>query len=226
VPVLLNINMSIFKGEKLVVLGSNGCGKSTLLKLLDGLIFPCSGIIKAFGQVLNEPYFNKNPYEFRKRVGFVFQDPDSQLFCSNVFDEVAFALLQMGMEQHELMKQVDITLRDYGLNDLQDRPPYRLSGGEKKKVALAAITVYNPEVLLLDEPMNSLDPRNKKWFFERLGQLNRNGTTVIIATHDLEVGRNFADRIMVMNEEHEIATIAKPEEIFENDRLLSQVNLI
>jgi cobalt/nickel transport system ATP-binding protein len=226
VPVLSNIDLSIFKGEKLVILGANGCGKSTLLKLLDGLIFPSSGEIKAFGQVLNERNLNINPYEFRKKVGFVFQDSDTQLFCSSVFDEVAFALLQMRQDQQVLRQQIEDTLNDFDLMELKDRPPYRLSGGEKKKVALASVTVYNPEVLLLDEPTNGLDPRTKEWFLARLEELNRNGTTIIIATHDLEMGRKLADRVMVMNERHGLEIIARPEEIFMNDQLLSEVNLI
>jgi cobalt/nickel transport system ATP-binding protein len=226
VPVLSDINLSLFKGERLVVLGANGCGKSTLLKLLDGLIFPCSGEIKAFGQVLNERNLNSNPYEFRKKVGFVFQDSDTQLFCSSVFDEVAFAPLQMGLDRDNVTRIVNAALKDFELAELKDRPPYRLSGGEKKKAALAAVTVYNPEVLLLDEPTNSLDPRTKKWFLVRLQELNQQGTTIIIATHDLEIGKSLADRVIVMNERHGIETIAKPEELFADDRLLAEVNLI
>jgi cobalt/nickel transport system ATP-binding protein len=226
VSVLLNINLSLFKGEKLVVLGANGCGKSTLLKLLDGLIFTSGGVIKAFDQVLNERNMNSNSYEFRKKVGFVFQDSDTQLFCSSVFDEIAFAPLQMGIERDDLTKKVHAALKDFDLEGLKDRPPYRLSGGEKKKVALAAVTVYNPQALLLDEPTNGLDPRTKKWFLARLEELNQKGTTIVIATHDLKMGMNLADRVVVMNERHGIETIGKPEEIFVNDHLLTKVNLI
>jgi cobalt/nickel transport system ATP-binding protein len=226
VPVLTDINAAIVKGEKIVILGANGCGKSTLLKLLDGLLFPSSGEIRAFGQILTERALQLHPYEFRQKVGLVFQDSDSQLFCSSVFDEVAFAPLQLGLDPQVLLQQVNTTLQEFGLWELRDRPPYRLSGGEKKKVALASVAVYNPQVLLLDEPTNGLDPRTKKWFLSRLEELNRNGTTIIIATHDLELGRNLADRILVMNEQHGIETIAKPDEIFTNDQLLSKVNLI
>jgi cobalt/nickel transport system ATP-binding protein len=200
VPALSKINLSITKGEKLIVLGANGCGKSTLLKLLNGLIFPSDGVIQAFGQVLSERNLNVNPYEFRKKVGFVFQDSDTQLFCSSVFDEIAFAPLQMGLGPDDLIKRIYAALKDFDIEELKERPPYRLSGGEKKKVALAAVTVYNPDVLLLDEPTNSLDPRTKKWFLSRLDELNRNGTTIVVATHDLEMARNLADRVIVMNE--------------------------
>ncbi|HBF39602.1 MAG TPA: nickel ABC transporter ATP-binding protein [Firmicutes bacterium] len=225
-PVLANINMQIFKGEKIIILGANGCGKSTLLKMMDGLIFPNSGRIEAFGQILNERNLNNNPYEFRKKVGLVFQDSDMQLFCSSVFDEIAFAPLQLNWNQNNLQEHLEATLKDFGLMDLQDRPPYRLSGGEKKKVALASITIYNPEVLLLDEPTNGLDPRTQKWFLAQLADFNQKGTTLIIATHDLEIAKNLADRVIVMNERHEIEIIGKPEEIFMNEQLLADVNLI
>lgn len=222
VPVLANINLSIIKGEKLVILGANGCGKSTLLKLLDGLIPPNDGEIKMFGKILAE----QNPYEFHKKVGFVFQDSDTQLFCSSVFDEIAFAPLQMSLNQADLIQRVNANLNDFDLEELKERPPYRLSGGEKKKVALASVTVYNPEVLLLDEPTNSLDPRTRKWFLTRLEELNQQGTTVVVATHDLEMGKKLADRVMIMNEQHGIEIIAQPEEIFGNEQLLAKVNLI
>ena len=226
VPVLSDISLSIYKGEKLVVLGANGCGKSTLLKLLDGLIFPSGGRIEAFGQIIAEKKLSSSSHEFYRKVGFVFQDSDTQLFCSSVFDEVAFAPLQLSLSRDEVNKQVDAILKDFNLAELKDRPPFRLSGGEKKKVALAAVTVYNPEVLLLDEPTNGLDPKTKKWFLHRLGELNQNGTTIVIATHDLELGKNFADRVLVMNESHRIETVAKPEAVFADDDLLLKVNLI
>jgi cobalt/nickel transport system ATP-binding protein len=225
-PVLVGIDLSVFAGEKLVILGANGCGKSTLLKLLDGLILPNQGRIQAFGEDLNERLLSIQPYPFRKKVGLVFQDSDSQLFCSNVFDEVAFAPLQLGQDPQLVREQVAVTLRDFGLEKLVDRPPFRLSGGEKKKLALASVTVYNPRVLLLDEPTNGLDPRTKRWFLSRLEEFNRTGTTVIMATHDLEMARNIADRVIVMNEQHGIETIANPEEIFKDRQLLTAVNLI
>lgn len=225
-PVLTNISAEIYRGEKLVVLGANGSGKSTLLKLLDALIFPTTGEIKAFGEIISEKKFATNPYEFRKKVGFVFQDSDTQLFCSSVFDEVAFAPLQLNFDREKTLDLVNTTLKDFGLSGLKDRPPYRLSGGEKKKVALAAVTAYKPEVLLLDEPTNNLNPKTKKWLVRRLEELNQNGTTIIIATHDLELGKHFANRVLVLNEQHEIAMLAEPEKVFGDNALLEKVNLV
>jgi cobalt/nickel transport system ATP-binding protein len=225
-PVLSDICLQIYRGEKIVILGANGCGKSTLLKILGGLLFPTRGQIEAFGQILNEKKLEDDPYPFRKRVGLVFQDSDTQLFCSSVFDELAFAPLQLQMDNECLKHQVDTVLKDFGLEELKGRPPYRLSGGEKKKVALAAVSIYNPEVFILDEPTNNLDPRTQRWFRGKLEELNRNGTTLIIATHDLEMAKQIADRVIVMNEQHGIESDGKPEDIFADEQLLLKVNLI
>ncbi|HAA64676.1 MAG TPA: nickel ABC transporter ATP-binding protein, partial [Thermoanaerobacter sp.] len=162
VPALIDISFEVKKGEKLILLGANGSGKSTLLKLMDNLIYPDKGEIWAFGKLLGgKKTFDE--YEFRKKVGFVFQDSDVQLFSTTVFDEIAFAPLQMSLKEGEVQKIVEESLISFGLEKLKDRPPHRLSGGEKKKVALASVMVINPEVLLLDEPTNGLDPRSKKW---------------------------------------------------------------
>jgi cobalt/nickel transport system ATP-binding protein len=225
-PVLVNINLAIAKGEKFILLGANGSGKSTLLKLLDGLIFPDSGEIVAFGSPLTEKSLKHNPYSFHQKVGFVFQDSDAQLFCSTVYDEVSFAPLQMGWEPERVRKVMEQTLHEFGLWDLKDRPPYRLSGGEKKKVALASVMIIHPEVLLLDEPTNGLDPRTKKWFLRKLMEFNEKGMTIVIATHDLELGRLLADRALVMNEEHGVEKTGANSEIFENEDLLRRVNLV
>ncbi|MGB9809083.1 MAG: energy-coupling factor ABC transporter ATP-binding protein, partial [Caldanaerobacter sp.] len=117
-------------------------------------------------------------------------------------------------------------LISFGIEKLKDRPPHRLSGGEKKKVALASIIVINPDVLLLDEPTNGLDPRSKKWLLSKLEELNREGTTLVIATHDLDMAKKFSDRIIILNEEHKIEAIGYPEEILNNEKLLLKANLI
>lgn len=225
IPALVDINFAVNKGEKLFILGANGSGKSTLLKLMDNLISPDSGEILAFGKSILDMK-NYNEYEFRRRVGFVFQDSDVQLFNTNVFDEVAFAPLQMGLKPNDVQKLVYDTLNSFGLTKLKDRPPHRLSGGEKKKVALASVIVMNPDVLLLDEPTNGLDPRSRKWLLNKLIELNRSSTTLVIATHDLDLAESLADRVIIMNESHSIEAIGNPLEILDNLDLLSKVNLI
>ncbi|QSZ27307.1 ABC transporter ATP-binding protein [Aceticella autotrophica] len=222
---LKNISLTIENGERLVMLGSNGCGKSTLLKIMDNLLIPDSGEVRVFGKILK----NLKPseeYEFRKKVGFVFQDSDVQLFNTNVFNEVAFAPLQMGMKSNDVIKLVEETLKSFGLWELKDRSPHRLSGGEKKKVALASVMVINPEILLLDEPTNGLDPRSRKWLVKKLIELNANGTTIVAATHDLEAARILSNKIIVMNEDHQIEAEGETEEILNNEELLLRVNLI
>ncbi|EIV99370.1 energy-coupling factor ABC transporter ATP-binding protein [Thermoanaerobacter siderophilus] len=225
VPALIDISFEVKKEEKLILLGANGSGKSTLLKLMDKLISPDSGEIWAFGKLLGDKK-TFDEYEFRKKVGFVFQDSDVQLFNTTVFDEVAFVPLQMGLKGNEVQKIVEETLISFGIEKLKDRPPHRLSGGEKKKVALASVMVINPEVLLLDEPTNGLDPRSKKWLLGKLQELNKKGTTIVIATHDLDMAAILSDRIIVLNEDHRIEAIGKPEEILNNEELLLKTNLI
>ncbi|SNX53481.1 ABC transporter ATP-binding protein [Thermoanaerobacterium sp. RBIITD] len=225
IPALVDINFAVNKGEKLFILGANGSGKSTLLKFMDNLLSPDSGEILAFGKSILDMK-NYNEYEFRRRVGFVFQDSDVQLFNTNVFDEVAFAPLQMGLKPNDVQKLVNDTLNSFGLTKLKDRPPHRLSGGEKKKVALASVIVMNPDVLLLDEPTNGLDPRSRKWLLNKLIELNMSSTTLVIATHDLDLARSLADRVIIMNESHSIEAIGNPLEILDNLDLLSKVNLI
>ncbi|OXT09241.1 nickel ABC transporter ATP-binding protein [Thermoanaerobacterium thermosaccharolyticum] len=225
IPALIDVSFNVNKGEKLIILGANGSGKSTLLKLMDGLIKPDKGDILAFGKsILNMK--NDEEYEFRRKVGYLFQDSDVQLFNTSVFDEVAFAPLQIGLEIKDVKSMVDKTLESFGLEKLRDRPPHRLSGGEKKKVALASIMVINPEVLLLDEPTNGLDPRSRKWLINMLINLGNRGKTLIISTHDLDLAKSLADRIVIMNESHTIETIGKPHEILDNSKLLESVNLI
>ncbi|TZE81873.1 energy-coupling factor ABC transporter ATP-binding protein [Calorimonas adulescens] len=225
IPALVDVNFTVNKGEKLIILGANGSGKSTLLKLMDGLIKPNNGDILAFGKsILNMK--SDEEYEFRKKVGYLFQDSDVQLFNTNVFDEVAFAPLQMGLKPSAVKSMVKDTLDSFGLTKLRDRSPHRLSGGEKKKVALASIMIINPDVLLLDEPTNGLDPRSRKWLMDKLKDLNESGKTLVISTHDLDLTRKLADRIIIMNESHTVETIGNPSEILDDNDLLESVNLI
>jgi cobalt/nickel transport system ATP-binding protein len=136
-----NINLTVREGESLVILGANGCGKSTLLKLLDGLYFPERGSISAFGKPLTEDALRDDEYNFafRRRVGLVFQDSDVQLFSPSVLEEVAFAPLQLGLSRKEVNHRVDSALEVLRIGKLRDRAPHNLSGGEKRRVALASI---------------------------------------------------------------------------------------
>lgn len=227
-PVLSKVNLDIYHGESLVILGANGSGKSTLLKLLSGLHYPTAGLISAFGQELNEKSLENPDFlqSFRQKVGFIFQNSDAQLFSATVYDELAFAPLQAGLSSDIVAKRVEDTANLLGIDHLLERPPYRLSGGEKKKVALASVLSVNPEVLFLDEPTNGLDPRTQYWLVEFLIALKSAGKTVITATHDLSIVEDIAERIVVIRENHTVAADGPSLNILSNRQLLLDVNLI
>lgn len=227
-PVLKNINLEIYQGEKIAILGANGSGKSTLQKILDGLIFATGGTVKAFGYELTEEILNDRQFskDFRQRVGFIFQNSDAQLFSPNVWEEIAFGPLQLDLPREQVVERVESIIDMLGLRSLVDRPPYKLSGGEKKKVAIASVLSINPEVLILDEPTNGLDPRTQMWLVEVLVSLHRAGKTVITATHNLDIVADIADRVIVLNEQHIIEAEGTPQEILRDRELMLRVNLI
>jgi cobalt/nickel transport system ATP-binding protein len=225
---LAGIDLTVRPGEHVAVVGANGSGKSTLLKMLDGLVFPSAGEILAFGAPLSEdaledPAFRR---DFRARVGFVFQDADVQLFCSDVRDELAFGPLQLGLPRDDVESLVTEVAEHLRIDKLLDRPPYSLSGGEKKRVAIAAIVAMHPRVLLLDEPTNALDPRSQVWLLDVLDEWKREGRTVVMATHDLSAAAEAADRIVVLSEDHAIVADGHPDEVLTQRDLLLSVNLI
>lgn len=223
-----NISLTVRAGERVAVLGSNGSGKSTLLKLMDGLYFPSAGVVRAFGQPLTEPAFQEESFNFafRRRVGLVFQDTDVQLFSPSVWEELAFAPLQMELPRGEVLARVDAALSALRIEKLRDRAPHRLSGGEKRRVALASVLSLNPEVWLLDEPTSGLDPRSQSWLVDFIIEQGRAGRTVVTATHDLGIVEAIADRVCVFNEEHRLVAQGTPGEILSRHDLLIACNLI
>lgn len=225
--VLCGITLSIARGETVALLGSNGSGKSTLLKLLAGLEAPRSGSATAFGWDLKAIAERSDPQSaaFRGRVGFVFQNADAQLFCPTVHDELAFGPRQAGLPGNEVAQRVSDISAMLGITGMLDRAPYRLSGGEKRKVALACVLTSNPDVLLLDEPMTGLDPRSQLWMLEFLQVIASAGKTVVTATHDLDQVADIAGRALVMGEDHRLAADATPREILADRELLIRTNL-
>ena len=225
---LKGINLQIKAGERLAIIGTNGCGKSTLLHLLDGLLFPTAGEVWAFGRRLTEEEFQDASFTafFRQRVGFLFQNPDIQLFCPTVLDEIAFGPLQLGGSQEDALEKSWEMMKMLGLEKIAHRAPHQLSGGEKKRVALASVLAVNPDVLLLDEPTGGLDPRTQVWLVELLKDLHALGKTIVTATHDLSVLEDIADRAAVLEEGHTLAAEGSPAEILDNLDLLLRVNLI
>jgi cobalt/nickel transport system ATP-binding protein len=230
IPALNDINLSIEEGEQVGILGANGSGKSTLLKLLDGLIFPSSGVVKAFGKILTESILEGEsgdfPQFFRRKVGLVFQNPEAQLFSPTVFDEIAFGPLQLDIPAEDIHQRVHDVMEMLYIESLKDRAPYTLSGGEKKKVAIASVLSINPDVLLLDEPTSGLDPRTQRWLVELLLELRKTGKTIIMATHDLDTVEEVSERAVVFSEDHRIVANGKAQTILNDTELLMKVNLI
>ena len=227
-PALVDVSLTIRRGEKVALVGANGCGKSTLLKVLDGLVFPDVGTYNAFGATVTEQNLEDQQFSegFRSRVGFVFQNSDAQVFSSNVRDEIAFGPLNMGMPVEQVACRVDDTLEMLDIAELADRAPYQLSGGQKKRVAIASVLVMNPQVLMFDEPTAALDPRTQQWLMELIVELNQAGKTIVLATHDLASLDTLADRCLVFSEQHRIVAEGPPDDILGDRRLLLSVNLI
>ena len=223
-----HINFFIDKGESIVLLGANGSGKSTLLKMMCGLNFPSAGRFLAFDREITEAGLENDraAKEYHRKVGFVFQNSEAQLFTTSVWDEVAFGPLQMGLTRDEVKNRVNDILAMFGIAHLADRSPYRLSGGEKKKVALASVLVLNPEVLILDEPTNGLDPKTQRWLTELLLELNRQGRTIVVATHNLELAHAIADRALILSEDHRLVFDGPTGMALVDHDLLMKVNLI
>jgi cobalt/nickel transport system ATP-binding protein len=225
---LNDVSLTVDRGEKVALLGANGCGKSTLLKILDGLIVPDAGTFTAFGQAVTEDALEDEQFNhgFRSRVGFIFQNSDAQVFSPTVRDEVAFGPLNLGMSTEEVAQRVHDTLTMLDIDALADRAPYQLSGGQKKRVAIASVLIMNPEVLLFDEPTAALDPRTQQWLIELIVELNEAGKTIVLATHDLETIDVLADRCVVFSEDHRPVGSGTPLEILGNRELMLSVNLI
>lgn len=221
------LSLTIERGQRIVLLGANGSGKSTLLRLLDGLYFPNRGDISAFGEPLSAQRMQDEvaAFTFRRRVGLVFQNADVQLFNPTVFDELAFGLLQLGLPRSEIGKLVEVSLKNFSIEHLKDRAPHRLSGGEKKRVALASVLILEPEVLLLDEPTAALDPQSACEIIDFLVQMRGSDRTVITATHDLDIVEDIADYCVVL-QSGRIAGMGTPGEILSNADLLTRTRLV
>jgi cobalt/nickel transport system ATP-binding protein len=227
-PALDEVSLTVRRGEKVALLGANGCGKSTMLKLLDGLVFPDSGDYTAFGATVTEDHLEDDQFSrgFRGRIGLVFQNSDAQVFSPSVREEVAFGPLNMGLGRDEASARVDDTLAMLGITGLAERAPYQLSGGQKKRVAIASVLVMNPEVLLFDEPTAGLDPRTQQWLIELIVELSGEGKTIVLATHDLDTLDRLADRCVVFSENHRVAAEGSTDRILGDQDLLLAVNLV
>ncbi|MEA4825788.1 MAG: ABC transporter ATP-binding protein, partial [Clostridium sp.] len=171
---LSDVNIKIQSGEAIALIGPNGSGKSTFLKILNGIAFPQEGNYYFESNEITEKRLNDSEFSkgFHKKIGFVFQNSDTQLFCSTVYEEIAFGPRQMGFSEEEVNKRVYDCLKLLNIEKIKHEAPYNLSGGEKKRVAIACVLSMNPEVITLDEPMNGIDPKGKKFLRELMIKLN------------------------------------------------------
>ena len=196
-PVLKHFSTEIADGEFVVIKGDNGCGKSTLLNIINALEFAEIGTYTFDGTVIDKKAMKNEQFAkaFHQKIGYVFQNTDAQLFCSSVYDEIAFAPRQMQLDEAEIVKRVEDMLKLTGTEHLKERAPFHLSMGEKKKVAVASVLTMNPQVLILDEPMNFLDKKSRLWLVEFLNQMHSVGKTIIIVSHTDDFDK-MADKVI------------------------------
>lgn len=189
---LRNVSLSVEAGEKIGIVGANGAGKSTLLLHLNGILHS-DGSVKVAGMEC----MKQNLGKIRALVGMVFQNPDDQLFSITVYDDVAFGPRYQGLEKEEIDKRVNDSLASVQMDEYADRNPYHLSGGEKKRIAIATVLSMEPKILVLDEPTAGLDPRARRELIELLRTLPQ---TLLIATHDLDLVDSIAERMIIMKD--------------------------
>ena len=227
-PALGGLDITIEEGQNIAVIGANGSGKSTLLHLLNALIFADKGSVKFLGKELKEVLFNDENFSksFRRSVGLVFQNPDVQLFCPTVREEIMFGPLHLGFDPKAIRPIFASITKVFGIEGLIDRMPHQLSIGEKRKVAMASVLISGPDILLLDEPTAGLDPQTSRNLIDLLEEYHKDGKTVITATHDMHIVEEIADIVYVFGHEKKIVRSGKAEAILKDVELLQVNNLV
>lgn len=219
---LKNINIEIEKGEKVAIIGPNGAGKSTLFSHFNGLTEPTSGCVKIEGNPIS---FEKDELlKVRQKVGIVFQDPNDQLFAPTVKEDIAFGPMNLGLSYDEVEKCVEDALKMVGMENYEDKTPHHLSGGQQKRIAIAGIIAMKPELMILDEPTAGLDPDGVEKVLNIMNQLNEEGMTLIISSHDIDMISKYADKIFVLYN-GEIIESGNKNKIFSDMELLKKAHL-
>ena len=219
---LKNINIEIEKGEKVAIIGPNGAGKSTLFSHFNGLTEPTSGCVKIEGNPIS---FEKDELlKVRQKVGIVFQDPNDQLFAPTVKEDIAFGPMNLGLSYDEVEKRVEDALKMVGMENYEDKTPHHLSGGQQKRIAIAGIIAMKPELMILDEPTAGLDPDGVEKVLNIMNQLNEEGMTLIISSHDIDMISKYADKIFVLYN-GEIIESGNKNKIFSDMELLKKAHL-
>lgn len=216
-----HINLSIDKGEVVAVLGENGAGKTTLIKHINGLLKPQHGSVIVSGMNTKDT----TVATLARQVGLVFQNPDHQLFAETVEKELMFALINFNFPKEEISKRVEWALKEFGLSGYKDRPPFLLSGGERKRLALASVLCYDPQIVILDEPTTGQDYRQKLHLAYLIKKLNSEGKTVVVVTHDIEFAADFIPRSVIMSKGRIIAD-GESKELLTNRELLMSASLL
>jgi cobalt/nickel transport system ATP-binding protein len=219
---LNGFSLQIPQGEKIAVLGRNGSGKTTFFLHCNGLYRPASGEVFFRGQPLK--YDRHSLRNLRQKVGLVFQNPDEQLFSASVTQDISYGPLNLGLSEEEVRRRVQQVSDDCDLSHLIDRPTHALSGGEKARVALAGVLAMKPDVLIADEPLNSLDPWVRLSIFEILDHFFNQGNTILMATHNLSVVRHWASYIILL-ENGRVEFTGTPQELITNQTILDQTGL-
>jgi cobalt/nickel transport system ATP-binding protein len=224
----LNVDLCVQAGQAWALIGPNGSGKSSLLKAINGLCRATSGVYRLDGELIDGAFLKDEAKikSLHKKVGYLFQNSETQLFCPSVLEEVSFGPRQMGMAEAEAEGRARDCLKLLGIEALAERVPYHLSGGEKRKVALAAVLSLNPEILTLDEPMNGIDPRSKRELRELLSSLRAAGKTLICATHDFEYVEGLFDHAAVFSADHRLVRSGPYAEILKDRDFLVANNII
>jgi cobalt/nickel transport system ATP-binding protein len=226
-PALRDVDLDVACGDAVAFIGPNGSGKSTLLKLLNGIVLPDSGSYVFDGEAVTRQSLKDQVFakRFHQRIGFLFQNPDSQLFCSSVREEIAFGPRQMGFPEEEVAARVADCSELLGIPHLAEKAPWHLSEGEKRTVALASVLALNPEVLALDEPMNGLDPRSKRAMRELILSLIAAGKTILCSTHDFAYVDGLFARAIVISRDHSIARDDEYAAILADADFLDRLNI-
>ncbi|MCI6774721.1 ATP-binding cassette domain-containing protein [Methanobrevibacter boviskoreani] len=219
---LNHINFKVEKGEMVSLLGKNGAGKSTLFLHFNGIYEPTSGEVLVDGEPIN--YKKEGLMKVRQKVGIVFQNPDDQLFAPTVEEDVAFGPLNLGYSQEETQEIVTESLKRVGMSGYERKAPHHLSGGQKKRVAIAGILAMKPEIMVLDEPTSGLDPKGASNILRLLYELNDEGMTIIISTHDVDLVPVYSSKVFVISK-GVILEQGSPEEVFSNIDLIRKANL-
>lgn len=218
--VLKDINLEIKRSDFVAVIGQNGAGKTTLVKHLIGLLRPSSGKI-----LINDQDISKQPISvLAQKVGYVFQNPDHQIFMDRVFKEVAFGLKNLGLSETEVETRTDKALKEVGIFHLKNEATMSLSKGHRQRLALASVLAMEPEILILDEPTTGQDYRESKQIMDLVAKLNRKGHTIIFITHDMQLVADYAKRVILMGK-GEIIFDGTPKEVLTQTKLLAKTNL-